>query len=34
LYSRLKNAADSEGVSVNALLNEAIALRLGARLTG
>ena len=32
LYSRLKTAADSEGVSVNALLNEAVALRLGAAL--
>lgn len=32
LYTRLKTAADSEGVSVNALLNEAVALRLGAAL--
>ena len=32
LYSRLKTAADTEGVSVNALLNEAVALRLGAAL--
>jgi antitoxin HicB len=32
LYSRLKTAAASEGVSVNALLNEAVALRLGAAL--
>lgn len=32
LYSQLRTAADSEGVSVNALLNEAVALRLGAKL--